>query len=295
MLDGIEALIALQKFGTVSEAATRLRLTQSAVSKRIHALQHTVGYKLVEPHGRRVRLTAPGLKLLERARPLVAELRALANPADGQAVASLSMVLADSIAASWGPYAIRRALEQVSGIAVDLHAHRSVLLIESLRLGRYHIGLSTDLPTVRDLIRHPVIDEPMVLVSRAHSRKAAGDVPVITIEPGSASWRALEPVMRKDHPALYRRPRIGVESFSAAVQMVRAGFGDGLVPLGVAREMKVDRRAWRAVPGLNRKVALFTRKTVNRMPGFAAFREALVREAAAYFGLPGRPDGEFRK
>ena len=39
MLDGIDALIALDQFGTVSEAATRLRLTQSAVSKRIQALQ----------------------------------------------------------------------------------------------------------------------------------------------------------------------------------------------------------------------------------------------------------------
>ena len=34
MWDGIDALIALGKFGTVTEAATRLRPTQSAVSKR---------------------------------------------------------------------------------------------------------------------------------------------------------------------------------------------------------------------------------------------------------------------
>jgi DNA-binding transcriptional LysR family regulator len=49
MLEGIDALIALEKFGTVSEAATRLRLTQSAVSKRIQALQRAIGLKLVEP------------------------------------------------------------------------------------------------------------------------------------------------------------------------------------------------------------------------------------------------------
>lgn len=288
MLDGIEALIALEKFGTVSEAATRLRLTQSAVSKRIHALQHTVGYKLVEPHGRRVRLTAPGLRLLERARPLVAELRALANPADGHAVASLSMVLADSIAASWGPAVIRRALADVSDVALDLHAHRSVLLIESLRLGRYHIGLSTDVPTARDLIRYPVIDEPMVLVNRGCVRKSAAGQPVVTIEAGSATWRSMEPVMRRDHAELYRRPRIGVESFSAAVQMVRAGFGDGLVPLGLARELRLDPRSYRMVEGLARKVALYTRKTVSQTPGYTRFREALARETAAYFGSAGK-------
>lgn len=283
MLDGIEALIALEKFETVSEAATRLRLTQSAVSKRIQALQHALGYKVIEPHGRRVRLTAAGVRLLERARPLVAELRALAGPPEAAAVASVSMVLGDSVAASWGPAVIRRALAQVEGLAVDLHAHRSVLLIESLRLGRYHIGLGTDVPTTRDLIRYPVIDEPMVLVHCECARKPANGVPLITIEPGSATWRAMEPVMRKDHPALYGRPRIGVESFSAAVQMVRAGFGDGLVPLGLARELKLDPRCYRVVDRLARKVALLTRKTVHQMPGFAPFREALVKETAAYF------------
>lgn len=283
MLDGIEALIALEKFGTVSEAATRLRLTQSAVSKRIHALQHTVGYKLVEPHGRRVRLTAPGLRLLERARPLVAELRALAGPAEGGAVASLSMVLGDSIAASWGPAVIRRALGATSGLTLDLHAHRSVLLIESLRLGRYHVGLSTDVPTVRDLIRHPVVDEPLVLVNCRCARRNDPHEPVITIERGSATWRVLEPQLKKDHPELLRRQRIGVESFSAAVQMAKAGFGDALVPLGLAREMKLDGRCYRAVDGLVRKAALFMRKTVAQTPGFAPFRDALVREVAAYF------------
>jgi DNA-binding transcriptional LysR family regulator len=283
MLDGIEALIALEKFGTVSEAATRLRLTQSAVSKRIHALQNTVGYKLVEPHGRRVRLTASGLRLLERARPLVADLRALATPADGQTVASLSMVMADSIAASWGPAAIRRALKDLPGVALDLHAHRSVLLIESLRLGRYHIGLSTDIATARDLIRYPVIEEPMVLVNCGCVRKASNERPVITIEPGSATWRAMDAVMRKDHPELYRRHRIGVESFSAAVQMVRAGFGDGLVPLGLARALKLDARCYRPVDGLVRKVALYTRKTVSQTPTFTRFRDALTREVIASF------------
>jgi len=292
MLDGIEALIALEKFGTVSEAATRLRLTQSAVSKRIHALQHAVGYPIVEPHGRRVRLTAQGVRLLERARPLVAELRALASPADTEAVSSFSLALADSIAASWGPGVIARALHKVSGVAVDLHAHRSVLLIESLRLGRYHIGLSTDVPTARDLVRYPVIDEPLVLLHPGRARAARSRVPLITIEPGSATWKAVEPAIRSGHPELLTQERIAVESFSAAVQMVRAGFGDGLVPLGLALEMKLDPRHYRALPGVSRKVALFTRKTVGHTPNFVRFRDEVIREAVSYFagaaGVAGR-------
>ena len=122
-----------------------------------------------------------------------------------------------------------------------------------------------------------------VLVNCGCARKADDAQPVITIERGSATWRAMDAVMRKDHPDIYRRQRIGVESFSAAVQMVRAGFGDGLVPLGLARESRLDARCYRVVEGLVRKVALYTRKTVNQTPGFTRFREALTREAVACF------------
>src|SRR3954466_16293991 len=83
-LDGIEALATLERFGTVSEAATRLRLTQSAVDERLQALQRSVGFRVVEPEGRRLRGAAEALELLERPGPLLAELRALAAPAPRQ-------------------------------------------------------------------------------------------------------------------------------------------------------------------------------------------------------------------
>ena len=342
MLEGIDALIALERFGTVSEAAVRLRLTQSAISKRIQALQRTVGVRLVERDGRRVRLTAQAIDLLERARPLVADLRALAGPVPNAAGAHFSLALADSIASSWGPAVIGRALEALPGISVRLHAHRSVLLIENVRLGRYHIGLSTDAPAAKDLIHYPVVDEPMVLVSavarqeathaggkgsgedpratgsvarprgansvarprgansvarprgansvaRPRGARAAAqstatvDRPLISIESTSATWRAIEPQLRRHQPQLLARPLLPVETFSATIQMVKAGFGDGLVPLGIALEMHLDRRGYREVEGVSRHISLVTRKTVNQLAGFQRLRESLVNEAVEYF------------
>src|SRR4051812_31719446 len=155
MLEEIEALAALAQLGTVSEAAVRLRLTQSAVSKRLQALQAAVGFPVLEPDGRRVRLTAAALDFLERARPLVAELRRLTRPAASAATASFSLALADSIASSWGPAVVAGALRGLE-VSLDLHAHRSVLVIESVRLGRYDIGLCTKSPAARDLVEHPL-------------------------------------------------------------------------------------------------------------------------------------------
>jgi DNA-binding transcriptional LysR family regulator len=143
MLENIDALVALATCGTVSEAATRLRLTQSAVSKRLQALSAAVGFPLVEPDGRRLRLTAPALEFVERARPLVAELRGLTQPMARPTQASFQLALADSIASSWGPAVVRDAVASLADTRVELHVHRSVLVIESVRLGRYDVGLCT--------------------------------------------------------------------------------------------------------------------------------------------------------
>jgi DNA-binding transcriptional LysR family regulator len=283
MLDGIEALVALEKFGTVSEAATRLRLTQSAVSKRIQALQQSVGFRIVEPDGRRVRLTAQGINFLERARPLLAELRGLTTPVESGSLTSFSLALADSIAASWGPGVVRRALQGLPRISVELHAHRSVLLIESVRLGRYHIGLCTDPLTAKDLIHYPVFDEPMVLIYSAFAAKAQKTIPLISIEPGSATWRAVESSIKQHHPELLRRQLIPVETFSAAVQMVKAGFGDGLAPLGLAMEMGLDRKCYRPLPAIKRRVSLLTRKTIHQLESFGQLRDQLVQATVRYF------------
>lgn len=283
ILDGIDALTALEQFGTVSEAAVRLRLTQSAVTKRIQVLQRLLGYRLIEPEGRRVRLTHAAIDYLQRARPLAADLRALSGVARDGESAEFSLALADSIASSWGPGVIKQALQRVPRITLRLHAHRSVLLIENVRLGRYHIGLSTDLPAARDLLHFPLIDEPMVLVNADLGHRARARQPLITIEPSAATWQAIEPQIRAAAPRLLAAPLVPVETFSAAVQMAKAGFGDGLVPLGLALALRLDQRCYRSLAGVQRRIALVTRKTLSQHAGFKRLHQSLAEQARSYF------------
>ena len=285
-LAGIEALAALAQFGTVSEAATRLRLTQSAVTKRLQALQQSVEFQLLEPAGRRLVLTGEAHALLERARPLLADLREVTGPAASPHMASYSLAMADSIAASWGPQVLAQALSALGDVHLDLHVHRSILLIENVRLGRYHIGMATDVPPQKDLIHYPVIAEPMVLVGAKARAKQSKGMPLITIEPTAMTWRAIEPLLRAHHPELLARPRLPVESFSAAIQMVKAGFGEGLVPLGLARETKTHTKGMRVLKDVQRRVSLLTRKTVNQADSFTRLRRAIEEAARRHFDAP---------
>ncbi len=53
--------------GSVSRAAQELRLAQPALSRQIQKLEHELGVSLFSRHGRGVRLSAAGSRLLERA------------------------------------------------------------------------------------------------------------------------------------------------------------------------------------------------------------------------------------
>ena len=56
----LELLVELSRLGSMREVADELGLTTSTVSQQLAALARDVGVPLLEPVGRRVRLTAAG-------------------------------------------------------------------------------------------------------------------------------------------------------------------------------------------------------------------------------------------
>ncbi len=69
LLEGIETLLVLAKEGTMSKAGSYLYISQSAVSKRIAQLEKRLGKKLIEPSGRRIKLTADAIVLIDSIGP----------------------------------------------------------------------------------------------------------------------------------------------------------------------------------------------------------------------------------
>jgi DNA-binding transcriptional LysR family regulator len=127
------------------------------------------------------------------------------------------------------------------------------------------------------------VDEPLVLINCGLGRKPADDRPLISIEASSATWTAVVSSIRQRYPQLLKRQLITVESFGATLQMVKAGFGDGLVPLGLLIEMGLDRRCYRELPGIKRSISLLTRKTIHQLTSFQVLRDELVNATANYF------------
>lgn len=280
MIDRIQALRALREAGTTARAAARLRVTQSAVSKRIAALEAEVGVPLVERVGRGCRLTAAAETLLAEAEPLLSRLAGVLAEARGASAAVVLRVAAsESLLSSWLPGALVSAAG--AGLELELHAHRGPVLVERVRSGECELGICAAPGASKDLVESHLGDERMVLVPSRLGRRALERAAVAdawTIEERSLTWPLLAARLARRRSG---RPGIAItgrlESFTALVRCARAGLCHALVPRGVALAMGVPARALLELPGLTRPIAIVARsRTLERAP-VARFARELAR------------------
>lgn len=277
MLSNLEALQALAAEGTMGRAGRRLRLSQSAVSKRIAALEAELGTELIARDGRHVVLTGRGERLLTRLAPLVAELKAALADEDAASGGTVTLGVSESILGSWGPDLLATARARVKGLKLELHAHRSPSVVERVAAGEYMAGLIAGHAT--DAVGLAVVEwakEPMamILAPGAPTRTRAQRLPLIGIEARSGTWDAIARVAQKHK----LEPTVRVESFFAVVRLALAGEGNGLVPLGVAQSLGVPERQVRRIPGLGRPISLIARPSIAARPAVQALFQSLASE-----------------
>lgn len=81
----LELLLELSRLGSMREVADELGLTTSTVSQQLATLASEVGVPLLEPVGRRVRLTAAGRRLADHAVTVLAAVEAARRDLDPEA------------------------------------------------------------------------------------------------------------------------------------------------------------------------------------------------------------------
>lgn len=264
MIENLETLVALSKTGTMMAASTELKISQSAVSKRISALEKFYDRDLIERQGRRVVLTHHGMRLVARVGPLLSELKSVFLEDQELYRGRIIIGVSEAILASWGPRLFARVQQDMPDVEFTFHAQRSPVVLDRIRSGEYMVGICTGSPTADTDLQSEVIRlEPMVIVPSALQPLAyeVGDeLEVVTIESRSGAWRSIEEDMRRLR--LYRV--VSLESFFSVAQMALAGFGHGLIPAGVARTLGVDMSRVIALDaeGLNRPVRFVARKSM---------------------------------
>jgi len=277
MIENMETLLVLSRTGTMMEASTELRVSQSAVSKRIAALEKYYDKNLIQKKGRRVELTQYGQRLVDKISPILSELRDMfieERSASGELVIGVS----DAILSSWGPGVFHEIKKEMPEVSFVFHTHRTPVVLDRIRSGEFMVGVCTGSDSLdTDLQSEVLTHEAMVIIPSACkeiSYPSKEELPVITIEDYSGAWRSFQDEVRR----LRIRRVVSLESFFSVAQMAIAGFGHGMVPIGVAKTLKVPEHCLINLgeKGLMRPVRFVARKSTYSLPVVANFYQSLV-------------------
>lgn len=145
----LSAFVAVADLGSFSEAAGRLFLTQSAISKRIAQLESQLDCPLFDRIGRHVSLTEAGRQLLPKAREILLALedaRRLVNNLSGDVSGCLSIAASHHISLHRLPPILQAYTRRFPKVELDLRFDESELAYERVLRGDLELALITLAP-----------------------------------------------------------------------------------------------------------------------------------------------------
>ncbi|MBV8622496.1 MAG: LysR family transcriptional regulator [Herbaspirillum sp.] len=240
--------IHVARAGSFSRAASELYIAQPALSRQIAKLESEIGLPLLVRHGRGVKLTEAGARLLERAEMIShmvndtgQHVRASASTERGY----LSVGLPPTIGSLIGASLIREFREQWPGVLLHLREGLSSSLQEWVLDKRVDLAVVYNQPLLEAFDVRPLFSEPMVLVapSGSNARPALqirdlASIPLILPGLPHSNRRLIE------HAAIQHGVRLRVElevdSVALTKQLVKSGVGYSLLTF-VAVKNEVDR------------------------------------------------------
>ncbi|MCW3841437.1 LysR family transcriptional regulator [Micromonospora yasonensis] len=242
----LHLLRELARLGSMRQVADELHVTTSTVSQQLAALAREVGAELVEPHGRRVRLTPAGRRLAEHAVTILAAVDAArldldprAEPAGTVRVAGFATAVRRSLL----PLLARLAIDHPR-VRLRIHEHEPAEAYALLAADEVDLALTYDYNLApasldRALEATPLWSAAWHLGVPAHPPPGpVADAPAVFERFRDADWivnsrnTADEVVVRTIASMAGFEPRIvhRSDSLDLVQDLIVAGLGVGLLP-----------------------------------------------------------------
>ena len=263
------------KAGSISHAALRLNLAQTAISIQIRDLEREVGVTLFNRHSRGVTPTEAGRLLYERYNELERYLERMlqeVRAVGGSTAPPFVIGLTPSHMRLVGADILIAASEKLPGISLRLVEELSFALIAALERDELDVVFAYDVEGRAGLVREAVIEDELLFVTS--SANAKGDGPISFAEALSedlffAGEKGIVALVQRAAQRLALQPRI--ISDMQSVPAIRARIAEGgasLLPYGsVADGIERGTFAFRRIerPVLSRTLYM-TRRSEERSP-----------------------------
>lgn len=291
-LDRLRLLRELKHRGTMIAVAEAYRLTSSAVSQQLATLEREAGVKLFERVGRRVRLTAEGVRLAAHAEEILRAVEAAAldlGASREKPRGILELACFPSFAKAHLLPAVIRARKRYPELAVVLHDLEPADSIEAVRSGSCHLAVSfayslVPRPDVPGLTVVPLLQESILLALPKERRwRSSVELGALKDEDWIVGSRGPDDLQLAERAcaAAGFAPRVThmVDDYELVLQMVAAGLGIGFVPELGLHYPSARRVTLRKVvgPPLHRRIYALTRSGLADSPLVKAVLSELPR------------------
>jgi DNA-binding transcriptional LysR family regulator len=286
-------LIELDRLGTVSAVAKRLQYSTSAVSQQLAQLERDFEAPLLEPDGRRVRLTPQGLVLLERAQAVLREwegARSAVSASHDEVRGTLAVAAYESACLAMVPELVRGLRDahpeaHVTLVQADADVARERVISRDSDLGIVERYRGQTFPHHPDLVETVLFTDPMLLVVpndldfEVTGPRDVADLDWVVEMPGTPTrdWAV----------ALCRRlgfePRIRFESSDVLVHhnLARSGVAVGFLPALTPAHLLEGTRLIELGAAEARTVYTVARRSQHETPLMAAVLELLAHRPEA--------------
>lgn len=172
----LRTLTAIAEAGTISRAADRVHLTQSALSHQLKALESHYGVAMVTRDGQSVKLTEPAQRLVQLAQSVFSEIQAAERDVAkiaAKPVGTLRIALECHTCFEWLMPVMDAFRESWPQVELDLvsgfHANPLALLTD----GKADMVIGTERKSRRNLVYHPLFRfEILAVLPTDHALRA---------------------------------------------------------------------------------------------------------------------------
>ena len=246
----LKAFITVADLGSFSEAADRLYLTQSAISKRIAQLEQQIGKKLFDRIARQVSLTEAGSELLPRAQRILQEydnaLQAI-NDLSGEASGTLRLAISHHLGLHRLPPVLKQFAQQYPNVTLDIEFMDSEKAYEQVLHGQSEVAVITlALESHHNIHSKKIWDDPLRFICAqdhplAELKKPAlkdlAEYPIILPGLNTYTGRIIQNLFQKEGIPL--KAPMSTNYLETISTMVEIGLGWSVLPETLVRDLHV--------------------------------------------------------
>lgn len=232
----LQSFVAVVDHGSMAEAARRLDLTPAAIAARVKALEDELGQSLIQRAGRAVRPTPAGLKVLDRARNVLRDVRDLrAFASDDASLGELRLGMFISAMTSVMPPVLKRLYDKYPHLSIFVSPGSSVELCRLVTTGALDAAVVVEpqFAIAKGCQFETLLEEPLVVVAPKSLRKRSAheyltQEPFIRYDRTVLGGQLADRYLR-DHSIAVQQ-RLEIDGLMSIACLISQGIGVGLLP-----------------------------------------------------------------